>query len=65
VWMIRGNQVTRGVCLTPADDGSIAAFVDADVGSASAMAVTVEPERCPSEPSTDPILTAELPDPTV
>jgi anti-sigma-K factor RskA len=60
VWMIRGQQVTRGVCLTPSGDGSIAAFVDADLGSASAMAVTVEPDSCPSQPSTDPILTADL-----
>jgi hypothetical protein len=58
--MIRGDQVLRGVCLTPAEDGSLATFVDADLGSASAMAVTVEPSSCPSKPSTDPILTADL-----
>jgi anti-sigma-K factor RskA len=60
VWMIRGDQVVRGVCLTPTDDGSLATFVDADLGSTSAMAVTVEPSSCPSAPSTDPILTADL-----
>ena len=60
VWMIRGNRVTRGVCLTPSDDGSIAAFMDADLASASSMAVTVEPDSCPSQPSTEPILTADL-----
>lgn len=60
VWMIRGEMVTRGVCLMPSDDGSLAAFVDADLGSTSAMAVTVEPDSCPSQPSTDPILTADL-----
>jgi anti-sigma-K factor RskA len=60
VWMIRGDQVLRGVCLTPSEDGSLATFVDADLGSASAMAVTVEPSSCPSKPSTDPILTADL-----
>jgi hypothetical protein len=58
--MIRGDRVTRGACLTPSDDGSIAAFVDADLGSTTTMAVTVEPESCPSRPSTDPILTADL-----
>jgi anti-sigma-K factor RskA len=62
VWMIRGDQVVRGVCLTPSDDGSLATFVDADLGSTSAMAVTVEPSSCPSKPSTDPILTADLAD---
>jgi anti-sigma-K factor RskA len=60
VWMIRGDQVVRGVCLTPTDDGSLATFVDAELGSTSAMAVTVEPSSCPSKPSTDPILTADL-----
>ncbi len=60
--MIRGDQVVRGVCLTPTDDGSLATFVDADLGSTSAMAVTVEPSSCPSKPSTDPILTADLAD---
>jgi anti-sigma-K factor RskA len=60
VWMIRGDQVVRGVCLTPTDDGSLATFVDAELGSTSAMAVTVEPSSCPSRPSTDPILTADL-----
>lgn len=60
VWMIRGDQVARGACLTPSDDGSIATFLDADLGSASTMAVTVEPGSCPSQPSTDPILTADL-----
>jgi anti-sigma-K factor RskA len=62
VWMIRGDQVVRGVCLTPTPDGSLATFVDADLGSTSAMAVTVEPNSCPSTPSTDPILTADLAD---
>lgn len=62
VWMIRGNEVVRGVCLTPLDDGSLATFVDADLGSTSSMAVTVEPDTCPSNPSTDPILTADLAD---
>jgi hypothetical protein len=62
VWMIRGNEVVRGVCLTPSDDGSLATFVDADLGSTSSMAVTVEPDTCPSKPSTDPILTADLAD---
>jgi anti-sigma-K factor RskA len=60
VWMIRGKQVERGVCLTPSDDGSVATFVDADLGTTSAMAVTEEPDSCPSQPSTDPILTADL-----
>ena len=62
VWMIRGDQIVQGLCLTPSDDGSLATFVDADLGSTSAMAVTVEPDSCPSKPSTDPILTADLAD---
>jgi hypothetical protein len=62
VWMIRGASIARGACLRPAADGSLATFVDADLASADAMAVTVEPERCPAQPTTDPILTADVGD---
>ena len=60
VWMISGDRVARGPCLRPAPDGSLATFVDAELGSTSTMAVTVEPESCPTAPTTDPILTADL-----
>jgi hypothetical protein len=60
VWLIRGDRVTRGACVQPADDGSLARFIDAGLGSTSTMAVTVESARCPSAPTTEPILTADL-----
>ena len=59
LWMIDGNQAVSGGCLEPAE-GSLAAFVDADLGSATSMAVTTEPAACPANTSTDPVLTATL-----
>jgi hypothetical protein len=61
VWMIRGDRVTRGACVRPAADGSLAKLLDAGLGSTTSMAVTVERDSCPSAPTTDPILTADLP----
>ncbi len=59
VWMIDGNQAVSGGCLVP-ENGNLAVFVDADLGSATEMAVTTEPSACPAGPSTDPVLTATL-----
>jgi anti-sigma-K factor RskA len=60
VWMIQGRSVTSGACVTPSGDGSLAAYLDAELGSTEKMAVTVEPKSCPSAPTTNPILTADL-----
>lgn len=59
IWMITGDQAVSGGCVTPVD-GSVAVFVDADLGSADTMAVTAEPGACPSAPTGAPVLTASL-----
>ena len=59
LWKFRNGAPTRGACLSPAD-GSLAAFVDTDLRSSEAMAVTVESEACPAAPTTEPVYTAEL-----
>jgi hypothetical protein len=59
LWKFRNGAPIRGACLSPAD-GSLAAFVDTDLGSSEAMAVTVESEACPAAPTTEPVYTAEL-----
>lgn len=60
IWMIRDGEPVPGACVVPAQDGSLFAFVDAELGTTEAMAVTVEPSSCPSSPTSDPILTAEI-----
>jgi anti-sigma-K factor RskA len=60
IWMIQGGTPVSGGCLTPAPDGSLAAYVDANVGTTDLMAVTVEPADCPGSPTGDPVLTAPL-----
>lgn len=60
VWMIQGDTPTPGPCLSPAADGSLVAFVDAELGSTDVMAVTVEPESCSTAPTTTPIFVADL-----
>jgi Anti-sigma-K factor rskA len=60
VWLIQGETPVAGPCLTPAPDGSLFAFVDAEMGSTHTMAVTVEPETCSTAPTTEPILTAQI-----
>lgn len=60
IWMIQGGTPVSGGCVTPAPGGSLAAFVDAEVGTTDLMAVTVEPADCPSAPTGDPVLTAPL-----
>jgi hypothetical protein len=59
LWMFQGGTPIRGACLTPAD-GSLATFVDTDLGSSESMAVTVESEVCPAAPTTEPVYTAQL-----
>jgi hypothetical protein len=59
IWMIDDGTPLSGGCAVPVD-GRIALFVDAEIGTTDLMAVTVEASECPSEPTTDPVLTAEL-----
>ena len=59
IWMIQGDTPISGGCVSP-NDGSIVAFVDADVSGADVMAMTVEPASCPAQPTTTPFLTAPL-----
>jgi anti-sigma-K factor RskA len=59
IWMISGDQPVSGGCVTPVD-GSVAVFVDANIGTADTMAVTAEPGACPSAPTGAPLLTAPL-----
>lgn len=59
IWMIQGDTPVSGGCVSP-HDGSIVAFVDADVSGADLMAVTVEATSCPEQPTTAPFLTAPL-----
>lgn len=60
VWMIQGETPVRGVCFRPSPSGSLFTFLDADLGTTQAMAVTVEPSSCSSAPTSDPILTADI-----
>jgi hypothetical protein len=60
VWMIEGDTPTPGPCLSPEEDGSLFAFVDAELGATDVMAVTVEPEACSTAPTTTPIFVADL-----
>jgi anti-sigma-K factor RskA len=59
IWMIDDETPISGGCVTPVD-GRIAAFVDADIGTAEQMAVTVEPASCPGAPTSDPIQSLTL-----
>jgi hypothetical protein len=59
IWMISGDQPVSGGCVTPVD-GSLAVFVDANVGTADTMAITAEPGACPAAPTGAPLLTAPL-----
>jgi hypothetical protein len=59
IWMIEGDEAVSGGCVTPTD-GMIAVRVEASIGTTDTMAVTTEPSDCPSTPSSDPILTADL-----
>jgi anti-sigma-K factor RskA len=60
LWLIEGETPAPATCVSPSPDGSLFAFVDADVGTSDVMAVTIEPSRCSQTPSTTPIYVAEL-----
>jgi len=59
IWMIEGDEAVSGGCVSPTD-GVVAVRVEASIGSTDTMAVTAEPSDCPSTPSSDPILLADL-----
>jgi anti-sigma-K factor RskA len=61
LWLIRDGSPVPGACFRPAKDGSLFEFVDAEVGNTDTMAVTVEPSECSTQPTSDPILIAEIP----
>jgi anti-sigma-K factor RskA len=58
IWMLRGTTAVSGGCVRP-HNGSIVAFVRADLGDTDKMAVTVEPGSCPSQPTSAPILVSD------
>lgn len=60
VWLFQDGTPVSATCLTPSADGSVFSFVDVELGTTEAMAVTVEPASCPAAPSTEPILTAQI-----
>lgn len=60
VWMIRDGTPVPGPCLRPQPDGSLFAFTDAELGTTEAMAVTVEPASCSTQPTSDPVFTAMI-----
>jgi len=59
IWMFRGDTPISSGCVTTTD-GRVAAFEPVDLSSAELMAVTVESAKCPSAPTSQPILTAPL-----
>lgn len=59
IWMIEGDEAVSGGCVIPTD-GVVAVRVEASVGTTDTMAVTTEPSDCPSAPSSDPVLVADL-----
>jgi Anti-sigma-K factor rskA len=58
IWMLQGDAAVSGGCVRP-HDGSIVAFLDADLGDTDRMAVTVESDSCPSQPTSAPILVSD------
>ena len=58
IWMLQGSTPVSGGCVRP-HDGSIIAFVNADLTGTDQMAVTVEPASCPSAPTTAPVLVSD------
>jgi anti-sigma-K factor RskA len=59
VWSIAGDTPTSLACL-PVVDGSISGAVHGDVTNADVVAVTVEDASCPTAPTTQPILNAQM-----
>ncbi|MGH2673382.1 MAG: anti-sigma factor domain-containing protein [Actinomycetota bacterium] len=60
LWTFRGDTPVRGGCFRPGADGSVFEFLDAEIEPTPLMAVTVESASCPSAPTTDPILIAQV-----
>ncbi|MGH2635896.1 MAG: anti-sigma factor domain-containing protein [Actinomycetota bacterium] len=60
VWMFQEGVPVPATCFTPSADGTFFSFVDAELGTTNAMAVTVEPTSCPSAPTSAPVLTATI-----
>jgi hypothetical protein len=58
VWMLRGTAAVSAGCVQT-NDGSVVAFVDADLSGTDRMAVTVEVDSCPTQPTTTPILVSD------
>jgi anti-sigma-K factor RskA len=58
IWMLQGDAAVSSGCVRP-HDGSIVAFADVDLSDTDQMAVTVEPDSCPSQPTTTPILISD------
>jgi Anti-sigma-K factor rskA len=59
LWIIRDQISSKGLCLEPRN-GVVAARFEADVRGSDALAVTVEPSSCPSQPSTEPVFLAQF-----
>ncbi len=59
VWVIE-NDVPKPSGVFESSDGSVAAVVEHSLDNADAVAVTVEPEGGSPQPTTDPMLAAEL-----
>jgi Anti-sigma-K factor rskA len=60
VWMFQEGTPVPATCFTPSPEGTVFTFVEAELGTTDAMAVTVEPSSCPSAPTSEPILTAPI-----
>lgn len=58
LWVFHEGQPASGGCFAP-EDGTVVMPLEADVGAADLLAVTIEPAACPVAPTTDPILTAD------
>lgn len=60
VWMLDDGVPVPATCFTPTGEGTVFEFLEAELGTAEAMAVTVEASSCPDAPTTDPILVADV-----
>lgn len=60
LWMFQDGTPVRATCFEPQPDGKVIRSIHADFAASQQMAVTVESTSCPSAPTTQPILTADL-----
>ncbi len=61
LWRVRGASAIRTACFSPrGEGGTLLAFADVSLERTSSVAVTVESSACPTRPTTEPILTANL-----